>query len=108
MHQEMQLSGKEEKPEDDWFHNLVNRPSMRVKHYFSEYMFEKNYAKASHHLTKEDYVKIPWMNVVPEIVCDVLGYLCNYVHYRTDKLSKYAYEDMLQGQVRQMKVMTEQ
>ena len=40
---------------------------------------------------------IEWMNVVPEIVCDVLGYLANYVHFRTDRLSKEAYEEMLHG-----------
>ena len=50
-------------------------------------------------MTKEDYVKIKWMNVVPEIVCDILGYMASYTHYRTDHISKDAYDTMLKGQV---------
>ena len=46
------------------------------------------------------------MNTVPEIVCDVLAYLGNYVHYRTDKLQKHVYHNMLQNQVQCLDVMS--
>ena len=55
----------------------------------------------------EEYLKLNWMNVVPEIICDILGYLANYIHFRTDVVSREAYESLLQGQIRTMPVMTE-
>ena len=47
------------------------------------------------------------MNVVPEIVCDILGYMADYVHYRTHKMNRDLYENMLHFQVRQIEIMTE-
>ena len=73
----------------------MDKPAVRVKKLFSEYVFDKNFAKSSHHLTKEEYMRIEWLNVVPEIICDILGYMANYVHYRTSKLTREAYESSL-------------
>ena len=47
------------------------------------------------------------MNVVPEIVCDILCYLVNYVHHRSNMISKDAYEAMLAGQIQKLPVRTE-
>ncbi len=47
------------------------------------------------------------MNVVPEIVCDILSYLVNYVHHRSNMISKDAYEAMLAGQIQKLPVRTE-
>ena len=69
-------------------------------------MFDKNFKVPSHHISKEEYIQIAWMNTVPEIVCDVLAYLGNYVHYRTDKLQKHVYHNMLQNQVQCLDVMS--
>lgn len=46
------------------------------------------------------------MNVVPELVCDILNYMCNYIHLRSNKISKDAYEAMLQGQIQKLPVST--
>ena len=43
---------------------------------------------------------------MPEIVCDILYYLANYVHYRTDQITRSAYEKMLASQVEDTKVET--
>lgn len=72
---------------------------MRLNKKFTEYIFDKNFAKGSQHLTQADYMQIQWMNVVPEIICDILGYLAGYVHFRTNFMSREAYESMLNGQV---------
>lgn len=69
-------------------------------------MTEKNFTVESHHLSKNDYLKINWMNVVPELVCDILNYMCNYIHLRSNKISKDAYEAMLQGQIQKLPVST--
>ena len=53
-------------------------------------------------------MRIEWLNVVPEIICDILGYMANYVHYRTSKLTREAYESSLHFQVQKIEAMNEQ
>ena len=108
MKQQLKNDGKLEEREDDWLKQYVDKPAVRVKNLFSEFVFDKNFARASHHITETEYQKIEWMNVVPEIVCDILGYMSDYVHYRTHKMNRDLYENMLHFQVRQIEIMTEQ
>ena len=72
---------------------------MKVLKKLSGYVHDKNFAFESDHLTEADYMKIQWMNVVPEIICDILAYIASYIHHRTDSLGKEAYTSMLTGQV---------
>ena len=65
---------------------------------FKQYLVDKEFSAGACHITKEEYCAMPWMNVVPEIVCDILCYLCNYFHYRTDAFTRDAYVSMLTGQ----------
>ena len=68
---------------------------------------DKHFARAAELITQEEYLKIPWLNVVPEIVCDILCYLTHYFHYRSDLISKEAYSSMLTGQILNMHVATQ-
>ena len=65
---------------------------------FKQYLVDKEFSAGDCHITKEEYCAMPWMNVVPEIVCDILCYLCNYFHYRTDAFTRDAYVSLLTGQ----------
>ena len=80
---------------------------MDFKRVAKQYMVEKKFEKDNMFLLRSDYAKIKWLNVVPELICDVLCYMCNYFHYRTNKLSREAYENMLSGQKQNTPVMSE-
>ena len=71
--------------------------SLAVPRTFKQYTVEKNFQSDYSHITQNEYNKIPWINVVPEIVCDILCYMANYFHYRTDTFGRDAYEKMLTG-----------
>lgn len=59
----------------------------------------KKFDSAPYFLSQAEYLKISWLNVIPEILCDILFYMCGYVHYRADKLTKDVYTHMLTGQI---------
>ena len=52
MKQQLKNDGKLEEHEDDWLKQYVDKPAVRVKNLFSEFVFDKNFAKASHHITE--------------------------------------------------------
>lgn len=54
--------------------------------------------RREYYISKNAYLKMDFMNEVPEIVCDILYHLARYVHYRTDRFSEKAYKEMLQCQ----------
>ena len=87
---------------------IQSKPAhLDFKRVAKQYMVEKKFEKDNMFLLRSDYAKIKWLNVVPELICDVLCYMCNYFHYRTNKLSREAYENMLSGQKQNTPVMSE-
>lgn len=76
---------------------IPEQKSPDVHKTFKQYTVDKHFSKGAELISFEEYVSIPWLNDIPEIVCDVLCYLTNYFHHRSDIISKEAYKNMLMG-----------
>ena len=85
---------------------MAQKPSLNVQKTFKEYFVEKTFDRPETRITREEYNELKWLNTVPEIVCDILCYLVNYFHYRTDKISRDAYVSMLTGQIMNMPILS--
>ena len=47
---------------------------------FQSFVCESQLRKKEYYISKKQYLEIPFMNEVPEMVCDVLFYLSGYIH----------------------------
>ena len=58
---------------------------------FSKYTSENYFTKPDVCISEEQYIRLDFMNQVPEVVCDILCYMARYYHYRTTLVSFEAY-----------------
>ena len=86
---------------------IPERKSPDVLKTFKQYALEKHFDSKAELISQDEYISMPWLNGVPEIVCDVLCYLSNYLHHRSDVIGKEAYQSMLLGQILNLPVATE-
>ena len=62
---------------------------------FSKYVSENYFNKSEVCITEEQYMKLNFMNQIPEIVCEIICYLSKYYHYRTRFVSQKAYRVLM-------------
>lgn len=74
---------------------------------FRSYIVDKGFNKTLF-ITRKKYQGLDWQNAVPELVCDILCYMVNYFHYRTDKFSRKVYNTLLTAQVKNKSAMSAQ
>ena len=74
---------------------------------FKNYVSTKKFGAPDKFLSINDYIKLEFMNDVPEIVCDILCYLSRHVHHRSNHLDKKVYEHLLSSQINKVIVQTE-
>ena len=73
---------------------------------FNLYVGEKHLDKREYYISEAQYVDLDFMNMAPEIVCEVLYYLCGYVHHRTSSISIDTYKDIMMAQIDERDVAT--
>ena len=82
-------------------------PVLDVHATFKRFVSEKRFSAPDRHLTFKDYYKLNFPNDVPEIVCDIFCYLANQYHYRTGYLTRDTYERLLNAQLENRLLETE-
>lgn len=66
---------------------------------FLSFIGEAKMPSREYYISKKQYLKLDFLNEVPEIVCDVLYYLSGYVHFRSKIMNAQLYEKMLRCQI---------
>lgn len=69
-------------------------PTLDVQRTFKLFVAEKKFSDSHSHLTIKEYSKLKFANSIPEIVCDILYYLCKY-KCPTPEIPKESYERLL-------------
>jgi hypothetical protein len=73
---------------------------LNVETTFKNYVSTKKFGASDKFLNINDYIKLDFMNDVPEIVCDILCYLSRHVHHRSNHIEKKVYEHLLFSQIK--------
>ena len=81
---------------------------MNVFAQWQDYVTAKNFSDTHNHITLEQYLHIEFVNFIPEIVCEILAYLSNYIHHRSEDIPYQIYERMLICQITGESLATEE
>jgi hypothetical protein len=66
---------------------------------FEDFVTLRKFSDDTNRISLEQYLKIEYLNLIPEIVCEVLCYLSGYVHHRNDQISHAVYSRKLVTQI---------